>query len=134
MQTAAEIEKKLKRLGSAEKAKACAWYFKTGKGQYGYGDIFVGVTVPEQRKIAKEYKNLALTEIEKLLKNKIHECRLTALLILVEQYNPKGAPSGKRASEKMRSKLVRFYLAHTTYINNWDLVDLSAPNIVGDYL
>ena len=60
MQTAIEIEKKLKKLGSAKKAKACAWYFKTGEGQYGYGDVFIGVTVPEQRKLAKEYKNLNL--------------------------------------------------------------------------
>jgi 3-methyladenine DNA glycosylase AlkD len=126
MQTALEIEKKLKKLGNAKKAKACAWYFKTGKGQYGFGDVFVGVTVPEQRKIAKEYKNLPLKEIEKLLKNKIHECRLTALLILVEQY--------RNADEKKRAKIVTFYLARTTYINNWDLVDQSAPNIIGDYL
>ena len=99
---------------------------KTGKGQYGYGDVFVGVTVPEQRKVAKDYKDLELKEIEKLLKNKIHECRFTALLILVEQY--------KNADEKTKEKIARFYLAHTKYINNWDLVDLSAPTIVGDYL
>ncbi len=126
MQTATDIEKKLKKLGSAKKAKACAWYFKTGKGQYGYGDVFVGVTVPEQRKVAKEYKVLQLKEIEKLLKNKIHECRFTALLILVEQY--------KNADEKTKERLTKFYLAHTKYINNWDLVDQSAPYILGDYL
>jgi len=126
MLTATQIEKTLKKLGSAEKAKASAWYFKTGEGQYGHGDIFAGVTVPEQRKVAKEYKEISLEEIGKLLKNKIHECRLTALLVLVEQY--------KHSDEKTKAKIARFYLTHTKYINNWDLVDLSAPNILGDYL
>jgi len=127
MLTAAQIEKALKKLGSPEKARNLAWFFKTEKKEdYGYGDIFIGVTVPEQRKIAKEFKDLPLEEVEKLLKNKIHECRLTALLILVEQY--------KHGNEKTKIKITRFYLKHTKYINNWDLVDLSAPNIVGDYL
>jgi 3-methyladenine DNA glycosylase AlkD len=88
--------------------------------------------VPEQRKLAKEYKNLELKDIEKLLKNKIHECRLTALLILVEQYKNGGLPA--QAGEKEKIKIAKFYLANTKYINNWDLVDLSAQNIVGDYL
>jgi len=126
MNTAAQVEKILKKLGSKKKAKTSAWYFKTEKGQYGYGDVFAGVTMPEQRRVARAYKDLTLKEIEKLLKNKIHECRMTGLLVLVEQY--------KRGDEKLRRKIAKFYLAHTKYINNWDLVDLSAPNIIGDYL
>jgi len=126
MPTAAQVEKKLKKLGSAERARNLSWFFKTGKGQYGYGDVFVGVTVPEQRKVAKEFKEISLIEVGKLLVNKIHECRLTALLILVEQY--------KSGDEKTKTKIAKFYLAHTKYINNWDLVDLSAPRILGDYL
>ncbi|MFH1178627.1 MAG: DNA alkylation repair protein [bacterium] len=127
MSTAAEVEKKLKKLGSQKKARASAWFFKTKKkGDYGYGDVFVGVTVPEQRKVAKEFKELTLKDVEKLLMNKVHECRLTALLILVAQY--------KNGDKKSQAKIARFYLAHTRYINNWDLVDLSAPHILGEYL
>lgn len=126
MLTAAQIEKTLKKLGSAEKSRNSEWFFKTGKGQYGYGDVFVGVTVPEQRKVAKEFKGISLAEVGKLLANKIHECRLTALLILIEQYT--------KGDEKIQVKIAKFYLAHTKHINNWDLVDLSSPRVLGDYL
>ncbi|MDD3531055.1 MAG: DNA alkylation repair protein [Candidatus Pacebacteria bacterium] len=126
IRTEQEVEKKLKSLGTAEKARASARFFKTGRGQYGYGDVFVGVTVPEQRKVAKAYQDLPFQEVTKLLENKIHECRLTALLILGEQY--------KRGDMRTRTEIAKFYLAHTRYINNWDLVDVSAPHILGDYL
>lgn len=126
MSTARIVERELRLLGTKEKAKTFAWFFKTGKGQYGYGDVFVGVTVPEERMVAKKNCDLPLDEIEKLLLSRVHECRLTALLILVEQY--------ARAGERARAGLVKFYLAHTKRINNWDLVDLSAPQILGDYL
>ncbi|OGG48489.1 DNA alkylation repair protein [Candidatus Kaiserbacteria bacterium RIFCSPLOWO2_12_FULL_52_8] len=125
-QTAWEVERELKKHGTREKALASAWFFKTGKGQYGYGDVFVGVAVPEQRKVAKQYKGLPLVEIEKLLDSKIHECRLTALLILVDQY--------RHGDGQTRAKIAKFYLTHTKHINNWDLVDTSASNILGDYL
>ena len=86
MQTASSVIKELKKLGSPKRAKASIWFFKTGKGQYGYGDVFFGVTVPEQRKVAKRYAERPLEEIGTLLRNKVHECRLTALFILVRQY------------------------------------------------
>ncbi len=126
MITALAVEKALKKHGSSAKAKASAWFFKTGKEQYGYGDVFIGVTVPEQRKIAKHFKDLPLPEIKKLLVSKYHECRLTALIILVAQFND--------GSEKTREKLAKFYLANAKRVNNWDLVDSSAPYILGQYL
>lgn len=86
----------------------------------------MGITVPDQREVAKKYKDLVFSDVEKLLKSKIHEHRLTALLILVQQF--------KNADEKVRKKIVDFYLKSTKYINNWDLVDLSASNILGTYL
>ena len=109
-----------------KRAKASSWYFKTGKGQYGEGDVFLGLTVPLSRKIAQKYQNMSDVEIASLLKNKIHEIRLIALLILVAKY--------KNSKEKNKKKIVDFYLKNTRYINNWDLVDLSAHYIVGDYL
>lgn len=120
------IERELKKLGSREKAQILSGFFKTGKGEYGEGDIFFGVTVPVQREIAKKSIELSLSEIEKLLKSPIHECRLTALLILTYQY--------VKASEKEKKHIFDFYISHTSYINNWDLVDVSTPNIVGMYL
>jgi len=124
--TAEKVEQELKKLGSKKKAETSAWFFKTGVGQYGHGDVFLGVTVPEQRKVSKEYRDLPLLEISKLLANKYHECRLTALLILVHQY--------KMGNEPTKEKIAKFYLKHTKYINNWDLVDLSASYILGEYL
>ncbi len=123
---AIEVQKALRAKSSPIKAKNCAWFFKTGPGQYGEGDIFWGITVPEQRIIAKKYHDLPLSEIEILLKNKIHEQRLTALHILVYQF--------KKASELNKKKIYTFYLNHTKHINNWDLVDSSARDIVGAYM
>lgn len=126
MLKAKSVTNDLKKLGTPARAKASAWYFKTEKGQYGHGDIFFGVTVPEQRQIAKKYSSLSLGEILKLLKSKIHECRLTGLLILVLQY--------KNAAEKEKDKIVKFYLSNAKKVNNWDLVDCSASYILGDSL
>lgn len=126
MLTATTIINALKAVSTPEKAKASSWFFKTDEGQYGHGDVFIGVTVPEQRKIAKQFKQLPLEEIDRLLQDKIHECRLTALLILGLQY--------AKADQHTQQQLVDFYLSHTKYINNWDLVDSSAPYILGQYL
>jgi len=102
-------------------------FFKTGKGEYGEGDKFLGITVPVSRQITKKYSNLSFLEIERLLKNEYHEVRLVALLILVHQY--------KKSKEKsQKKKIIDFYLKNTKYINNWDLVDLSAHYTVGNYL
>ena len=125
--TSVAIEKQLKLLGSPKKAANCTWFFKTEKGMYGYGDKFYGVTVPEQRLIAKEFKDLHLDQIQKLLDNKYHECRLTALIILTNQ-------AKKIKNEKEFKTLYDFYLKNTERINNWDLVDTSARDIVGGYL
>ncbi|MDP3955079.1 MAG: DNA alkylation repair protein [bacterium] len=109
-----------------QKAKILQRFFKTGKGEYGEGDIFLGLTVPLERQIAKNYSHLPLSDLQKLLKSKIHEHRLVTLLILVGQY--------KKANEKTKKEIFDFYLDNTKNISNWDLVDLSAPNIVGDFL
>lgn len=126
MLTAREVAAALGKLGTKRKAESSAWFFKTGKGQYGHGDVFIGVTVPEQRRVARAFRELPLAEVAKLLKSAIHEHRLTALLILVEQY--------KRGDAEARARIVKQYLAHTRHINNWDLVDTSAPTIIGHYL
>lgn len=107
-------------LKNPEKARGLQRFFKTGKGEYGEGDRFLGIVVPEQRKIAKRYLDLSLSDLQKLLESKIHEYRLTALFILIEKKEKKAA--------------FDFYLKNTKNINNWDLVDLSAPSILGEYL
>lgn len=123
---ASAVQKALKLKGSPKKAKDCAWFFKTGPGQYGEGDLFWGLTVPEQRIIAKQFAALPLAEIQILLNNKIHEQRLTALLILTAQFS--------KATETNQKKIYNFYLKNTKNVNNWDLVDTSARDIVGKYL
>lgn len=120
------VQSDLQKAGNKERAKLLAGYFKTGKGEYGEGDIFIGLTVPQVRVIAKKYKDLPLKDVETLLHNKIHEYRLTALFILIEQFT-KADATGKKM-------IYDFYLAHTKWINNWDLIDLSAKYIVGGYL
>lgn len=124
--TAKAVTVELQKLGTAKKSKVSAWFFKTQKGQYGYGDVFYGVTVPQQREISKRYQALSLSQLLVLLQSKVHECRLTALLILVGQY--------RQADEATRQRIVKFYLKHRTRINNWDLVDASASYILGHYL
>ena len=122
------IKSDLKKLANPEKAKEYQRFFKTGKGHYGEGDVFLGISVPEQRKIAKGYyKNISLKEVEQLLDSEIHEHRLTALIILVEKYKK------AKKDNLQKRQIFEFYLKNTKKINNWDLVDLSAPNIVGDF-
>lgn len=123
---ARSINQRLKKLGSDQKAAKSLRFFKTGKGQYGEGDVFLGVTVPEQRQIACEACDMDLSEIKILIDSPIHECRLTALHILIAQQR-KGNP-------KEQERIVKFYLASTKRINNWDLVDASAAAILGAYL
>jgi len=118
--------KDFKKQANPEKAKLLQRFFKTGKGEYGEGDIFLGLMVPEQRALAKKYPNLSLNEIQELLNSKIHEHRLTALFILIAQYK-KSDFDGKR-------KIYKFYLKNAKRVNNWDLVDLSSHKIVGSYL
>jgi 3-methyladenine DNA glycosylase AlkD len=121
-----DLLRELSDAADPERARNLAWFFKTGKGQYGEGDEFCGITVPIMRKLAKRYTHLKLTDVEKLLSSRLHEHRFTALEILVFQHE-----AGDRAA---RQKIFNFYLQHTRYINNWDLVDTSAPYIVGEHL
>src|SRR3990167_3226151 len=120
------VRKDLLKLANPEKANILQRFFKTGKGEYAEGDVFLGISVPEQRKIAMRFKILDLSDIQKLLESKIHEERLVALLILVEQY--------KKANDLTKKKIFDFYFKNSKNINNWDLVDLSAEKILGEYL
>jgi len=123
---AEDVSKALRALATVERAKAGRWFFKTGPGQYGEGDQFLGVTVPDQRKIAKQYKDLPLTEVEKLIISPWHEERLTGIFIIIGQF--------KRGDDKTKKAIYDFYISHTKYVNNWDLVDSSAGYIVGTWL
>jgi len=121
---AKEVINALKFVATEERRKVNEWFFKTGKGEYGYGDIFLGVTVPEIRKIAKKFsQKISLEELTELIQNPFHEVRLCALIILVNKYK-----------KKDHDRVYEYYLKHINSVNNWDLVDTSAPNIVGDYL
>lgn len=130
-----KVLKELKKISKRDKAEILSRFFKTGPGQYGEGDKFLGITVPESRKIAQRYGNLPFPKISKLLKNEYHEARLVALLILVHQYKKLSTINlPHRPCLWGKKEIVGFYLRHTKHINNWDLVDLSAHYIVGDYL
>lgn len=117
-----KIIKELRGLSDDEKKTVLPRFFKTGKGEYGEGDRFLGVIVPNTRKVVKNHKDSPYIVIEMLLESEWHECRLCALLMLIEKYR------------KEPDEAVHFYMTHTKGINNWDLVDLSAPYILGDYL
>lgn len=123
---ASQIKKKLQEKGNPNKATILSGFFKTGKGQYGEGDVFLGVTVPEQRIIAKQVEHIAYHELSILLHDRIHECRLVALLICVHLYE-------KEKKIAQQQQCVNFYLQHTHRINNWDLVDLSAYKLLGHW-
>ncbi|HNV96943.1 MAG TPA: DNA alkylation repair protein [bacterium] len=122
-----DVVSELKFLEDKNQAKNLQRFFKTGPGQYGEGDIFLGIKVPILRQIVKKYFNISLKDAEKLLQSKIHEQRLVALLILVKKYETS-------KTEKEKKNIFDVYVKNKKYINNWDLVDLSAPNIVGTYL
>ncbi len=121
------MENEMKRLANKEKAKLLSGFFKTGQGQYGDGDIFLGIMVPKTRMVAKKYyQSASLKDIQKLLNSSYHEFRLLGLIILTMQ--------SIKADKIKQKEIFNFYLKNTTRINNWDLVDLSAPNIVGRWL
>lgn len=128
-----ELLKEIKLKEDKNKSQVLVRFFKTGKGEYGEGDKFLGITVPDSRKLAKKYSDLSFKEIDKLIKNKYHEIRLIALLILVDNYK-KIHSFISESNNKKRKQIVEFYLKNTKYINNWDLVDLSSHYILGDYL
>ncbi|MEK9176432.1 MAG: DNA alkylation repair protein [Patescibacteria group bacterium] len=119
------LHKDAKKLGNKDKAKTLSGFFKTGEGEYGFGDVFLGIPVPESRKLAIKYKDLNFDELAQLLRSEIHEERLIALLILVHQF---------QTDEMLQRRVYEFYLKNTKFVNNWDLVDLSADKIIGVYL
>ncbi len=121
-----DIEEALSQYSTNEKYEVLPRFFKTGKGEYGEGDKFLGVTVPNIRQVAKQCKDEPLAIVEELLQSPWHECRLCALLILVEKF--------KKTSTEEKRQIVDLYLRNATRINNWDLVDLSAPAIIGGWL
>ena len=123
---ASVIQARLKSLGNPEAAAFAARYFKTGPGEYGEGDIFLGLRAQVMHALAKEYQTLALDEILLLLRSEIHEDRLLALLILVRQT--------LKGDGGLKKRIYQLYLDHTRFVNNWDLVDCSAREIVGSYL
>ncbi len=128
-----EIQTELQNKKDPERAACNAWFFKTGPGEYGEGDQFLGIRVPEQRKLAKKYKNLlTIKETEKLLHSKWHEQRLTALFILIYKYQKK--EKDKKVQEKKQEEIYKLYLNNTKWINNWDLIDTTSHHIVGGYL
>lgn len=120
------LREELSLYASPQKAHGLKRFFKTGEGQYGEGDIFLGIKVPDSRKIIRKYSGITIEDTLRLLNSKIHEERLIALLIMVEK--------AKRSDEAGKETIYKKYLENTQYINNWDLVDLSADKIVGSYL
>jgi 3-methyladenine DNA glycosylase AlkD len=126
MKTACDIRELLRRLGDRRQAANLQRFFKTGPGEYGEGDVFLGIKVPLLRKFAKEHECLHLREIVNLLKSPVHEERLLALLLLVSRF--------RKGGEKEKKGIYELYLKNTQFVNNWDLVDLTAPHIIGGFL
>ena len=120
--TAKDLQAHLRCLGNPQDAVRLAGFFKTGPGQYAEGDVFIGVRVPVIRKVANDFQGLPLSEVKCLLHSPVHEERLAALAILVMK--------ATKADTPVRKAIYDLYLANTEFINNWDLVDLSAPQLV----
>ncbi len=123
---AIDLQREFRALGDREVAQKSLRFFKTGAGQYGEGDQFLGIRVPVLREFAKQHKGLSLSQIQKILRSQYHEERLLALIMLVSRF--------EKAIEQHRAEIYEMYLKNTKYINNWDLVDSSAYQIVGGYL
>lgn len=122
-----DIQKELKGYSSRQKAKILQRFFKTGKGDYGEGDLFLGISVPDIRKVCKKYfKNISFRELDTFLKSEFHEYRLFGLLTLTYMY--------EKGDEELRKEIFEYYLNNRRYVNNWDLIDTTAPKIVGEYI
>ncbi|WP_455205526.1 DNA alkylation repair protein [Kaarinaea lacus] len=126
MKSVQQIQQQMKNLSDPQRAAHSQRFFKTGAGEYGEGDVFLGIKVPQIRQVAKQCLQLDNDDLVQLITSRYHEVRLLALLILVYRF-PKATP-------QQQKRLFNFYIKHKTYINNWDLVDCSAPVIVGAYL
>jgi 3-methyladenine DNA glycosylase AlkD len=120
------LQRELRAAASPARARVSQSFFRTGPGEYGAGDLFLGVPVPDQRAVVRRHRDLPRRDVDWLLRSPYHEERLTALLILVEQY--------RRAEDAERDSIHRFYLARLRHVNNWDLVDLTAPVLIGAHL
>ncbi len=127
MITAQQIKEKLFAFADEQKKNVITSFFKTGKGDYSEGDIFLGVTVPQQRKLVDAYQEMPLAELQMLLREPFHECRMTALLFLIKMFK-------QPEKQDLRDCYFRFYCSNIQFVNNWDLVDCSAPIVVGEYL
>jgi 3-methyladenine DNA glycosylase AlkD len=127
MPTSKDVTKALKEIANPIIAEHSAKFFKSGEGEYGEGDQFLGIRVPDQRKIAKKHRDLPFHEIKKLLQSPYHEVRLTAVLILVYKYQ-------KAKKFEDHQKIYQFYINNLEGVNNWDLVDSSAKYIAGHFL
>lgn len=125
--TAKLVLTNLQKIADPQKAKVLQRFFKTGPGEYGEGDVFLGVTVPNIRGLIKSFRDLPLEENQQLINSRYHEARMAALLILVDQYRKAQEPAAQK-------KIFSYYLSNTKQINNWDLVDLTAHEIVGAHL
>jgi len=121
-----KLRAKMKQLADKKVAETMRWFFKTGSGEYGEGDVFIGLKVPVQRKLAREFGDLSFVELQKLLNSTIHEERLISLLVLIDKY--------QKSNESDKERIFNFYLKNREGINNWDLVDTSAPKIIGKHL
>lgn len=121
-----EAFSELKSYSNPAKAEHSKRFFKSGPGEYGEGDKFLGITVPNQRKVARKFKNMELNEVQKLLQNEYHEARLTAVMLLVYKI--------EKANEHVFEEVVQFYLKNLRYVNNWDIVDSSCHQILGRFL
>ena len=122
-----DLKKELNNLANKEKAKQCLRFFKTGKGEYGEGDRFLGISGPDQRNLAKKYRDISFTDLQKIIASPFHEYRQTSFLILVYKYQ-------FTKEEKQKKKIYDFYIRNHKYANNWDIVDISTPHVVGNYL
>ncbi len=120
-----DVVKEISKFKSPAKAKTSQWFFKTEKGQYGYGDIFVGLTVPEMKKVSKTFKDIDLNEVQKLLNSKIHEERFIGLTIMDLKFS--------KSDAKGKKSIIDLYIKNTKNVNNWDLVDTSAYSLLGEY-
>jgi 3-methyladenine DNA glycosylase AlkD len=124
--TASQVTSRLRRLARPESVPVLRKFFKTGPGEYGEGDVFIGVGLPQLRKVCRECRGLPLNQVARLLRSRVHEERLLALLLLVDVF--------RHGSTTERGRIYKLYLANTRFINNWDLVDSSAHHIVGGWL
>ncbi len=124
--TLLELRAELSNLADDTRAKILQRFFKTEKGEYGEGDTFLGITVPQLRKLSKKYKDLSMKELESLITSSLHEERLLSLFILILQF--------QKANTEIKRQIYQFYLKNISSINNWDLVDSSAEHIIGAYL